>query len=60
MSIKLGISPIAWSNDDMPDLGGATTLEQCLHEQSTAGLSGIESGGNFPKKSSKLIQTLEK
>ena len=22
MSIKLGISPIAWSNDDMPELGG--------------------------------------
>ena len=27
MSIKLGISPIAWSNDDMPELGGDTTLE---------------------------------
>ena len=23
MSIKLGIAPIAWSNDDMPELGGA-------------------------------------
>ena len=30
MSIKLGIAPIAWSNDDMPELGGETTLEQCL------------------------------
>ena len=22
MSVKLGIAPIAWSNDDMPELGG--------------------------------------
>ena len=32
MSIRLGIAPIAWSNDDMPELGGKTTLEQCLKE----------------------------
>ena len=32
MSIKIGVAPIAWSNDDMPELGGDTTLEQCLHE----------------------------
>ena len=37
MSIKLGIAPIAWSNDDMPELGGETTLEQCLSEASKAG-----------------------
>jgi inosose dehydratase len=24
MSIKLGVAPIAWSNDDMPELGGET------------------------------------
>ena len=30
MSVKLGIAPIAWSNDDMPELGGDTSLEQCL------------------------------
>ena len=30
MSVKLGIAPIAWSNDDMPELGGDTPLEQCL------------------------------
>ena len=26
MSVKLGVAPIAWSNDDMPELGGETTL----------------------------------
>ena len=30
MNIKLGIAPIAWSNDDMPELGGDTPIEQCL------------------------------
>ena len=60
MSIKLGISPIAWSNDDMPELGGETTLEQCLSETSKAGFVGIESGGKFPKNSSELLPKLEK
>ena len=55
MSIKLGIAPIAWSNDDMPELGGDTTLEQCLAEASKAGFTGIESGGKFPKKSNELM-----
>ena len=43
MTVKLGIAPIAWSNDDMPELGGDTTLEQCLSEASQAGFIGIES-----------------
>ena len=60
MSVKLGIAPIAWSNDDMPELGGDTSLEQCLSEASEAGFSGIESGGKFPKKSDELIPMLEK
>ena len=60
MSVKLGIAPIAWSNDDMPELGGDTPLEQCLSEASQAGFSGIESGGKFPKKSEELIPLLEK
>ena len=60
MSIRLGIAPIAWSNDDMPELGGNTTLEQCLKEASLAGFSGIESGGKFPMDSQKLLPKLEK
>ena len=59
MSVKLGVAPIAWSNDDMPELGGDTTLEQCLSEASQAGYIGIESGGKFPKKSNELIPKLE-
>ena len=60
MSIKLGIAPIAWSNDDMPELGGETTLEQCLSEASRAGFTGIEYGGKFPKNSKELFPKLKK
>ena len=59
MSVKLGIAPIAWSNDDMPELGGDTSLEQCLSEASQAGFIGVEAGGKFPKKSEDLIPKLK-
>ena len=49
MKIKLGIAPIAWSNDDMPELGGDTPIEQCLEEAALAGFTGIELGGKFPR-----------
>lgn len=48
MSITLGIAPIAWSNDDLPELGGDTSLEVCLMEARQAGYSGVEKGGKFP------------
>ena len=43
----------------MPELGGETSLEQCLSEASQAGFIGIESGGKFPKKSEELIPKLK-
>jgi inosose dehydratase len=46
--IRLGIAPIGWSNDDLPELGGEISLEQCLREASAAGYSGVEKGGKFP------------
>jgi inosose dehydratase len=47
-TIRLGIAPIGWSNDDLPQLGGDITLEQCLREARQAGYSGVEKGGKFP------------
>ena len=49
MHIKLGIAPIAWSNDDMPELGGDTPIESCLEEAKEALFNGIELGGKFPR-----------
>jgi len=46
--IRLGIAPIGWSNDDLPELGGDLPLEQCLRESREAGYAGVEKGGKFP------------
>jgi inosose dehydratase len=59
MKAKLGIAPIAWSNDDLPELGGNTTLETCLTESRAAGFSGVETGGKFPKTAAELRPKLE-
>ena len=56
---QLGIAPIAWSNDDLPELGGETTLQACLSEARLAGFSGVESGGKFPKTSGELGPILQ-
>jgi inosose dehydratase len=59
MRAKLGIAPIAWSNDDLPELGGDTSLETCLEESHAAGFSGVETGGKFPKTAAELRPVLE-
>src|SRR5918996_949642 len=41
-------APIGWSNDDLPELGGNITLEQCLRDARAAGYAGVEKGGKFP------------
>ena len=48
MSVRIGTNPIAWSNDDLPELGGDTPLETCLAEAREAGFAGIEKGNKFP------------
>ena len=56
--MKFGVSPIAWSNDDMPELGGETTLEACLTDVRDVGFEGVELGGKFPRQSDKLLPVL--
>jgi inosose dehydratase len=53
-TVRMGVSPIAWTNDDLPELGGATPLEQCLAEAAAAGFDGIELGGKFPREAGAL------
>jgi inosose dehydratase len=57
MSVRLGISPIGWSNDDLPELGGDIPLDTCLAETSEAGFEGIELGHKFPRDPP-LLQSL--
>lgn len=57
--IKLGIAPIAWTNDDMPDLGKENTFEQCVSEMALAGFTGSEVGNKYPKDPEVLKKALE-
>lgn len=59
MKAKLGIAPIAWSNDDLPELGGETSLETCLSESRAAGFIGVETGGKFPTTVPELRAALD-
>src|SRR5215468_10705869 len=59
MPVRLGVAPIAWSNDDLPELGGDTPLETCLIESRDAGFSGTETGGKFPMDAAELGPLLD-
>ena len=48
-NIKLGICPIGWTNDDMPDLGKENTFQQCVSEMALAGFTGCEMVVNFQR-----------
>jgi len=57
--VKLGIAPIGWTNDDMPDLGAENTFEQCVSEMALAGFKGCEVGNKYPKDIAILKHKLE-
>jgi inosose dehydratase len=57
-SVKIGINPISWSNDDLPTLGGETPLEVALSEGKAIGYQGFELGNKFPRQSTALRKVL--
>ncbi|WP_170574032.1 myo-inosose-2 dehydratase [Ruegeria atlantica] len=59
MSVKIGISPIAWQNDDLPDLTAAYTMEQALKEAREIGYTGVERGQRMPGDTEGLRAYLE-
>ncbi|ABO67169.1 myo-inosose-2 dehydratase [Geobacillus thermodenitrificans] len=56
--VKLGIAPIGWTNDDMPELGGEITFEQCISEMALAGFVGCEVGNKYPRDTKILKKAL--
>jgi len=58
MTVRIGTNPIAWSNDDLPELGGDIPLETCLVEARQAGFTGIELGRKFPSDPAALQAVL--
>lgn len=59
MSVKIGISPIAWQNDDLPDLTAGFTMEQALRESREIGYTGVERGQRMPHDTEGLRAYLE-
>ena len=46
--VSLGIAPIGWCNDDMPELGAENTFQQTVSEMALAGFTGCEIGNKYP------------
>ncbi|MPM06116.1 Inosose dehydratase [bioreactor metagenome] len=57
--VFLGIAPIGWTNDDMPELGAENTFQQCVSEMALAGFSGTEIGNKYPSDASTLKHMLD-
>lgn len=57
--VKVGISPICWQNDDLPDLTAAFTMEQALREAREIGYTGVERGQRMPQDTEGLRAYLD-
>ena len=57
--VSLGIAPIGWTNDDMPDLGKENTFEQTISEMALAGFKGSEVGSHYPTDPAVLKKALD-
>jgi inosose dehydratase len=60
MKAKLGMSPIAWWNDDLPQLSDDVSLEECLRQSRSAGFTGMEKGRRFPETAAEMLPILKK
>ena len=55
----MGIAPIGWTNDDLPELGGEIPFEQCVSEMALAGFVGCEVGNKYPRDTTILKKALD-
>ncbi len=60
LKAKLGMSPIAWWNDDLPELSDDVSLEECLRQSRSAGFTGMEKGRRFPDSADEMLPVLRK
>ncbi|GAA2828440.1 2-keto-myo-inositol dehydratase [Aminobacter aminovorans] len=59
MKAKLGMSPIAWWNDDLAELSDDVSLEECLRQSRSAGFTGMEQGRRFPSTPEEMLPILK-
>ena len=58
-NVFLGIAPIGWCNDDMPELGAENTFKQTVSEMALAGFTGCEIGNKYPSDPAELKKQLD-
>lgn len=59
MKARLGMSPIAWWNDDLAELSDDVSLEECLRQSRSAGFTGMEMGRRFPRDPAVMLPILK-
>ena len=55
----MGIAPIGWCNDDMPELGAENTFAQTVSEMALSGFTGTEIGNKYPSDPAALKAALD-
>ena len=60
MTIKIGISLIAWQNDDLPDLTRDYTTEGAMEDAARIGYAGVERGRRMPADTEGLRAYLDR
>ena len=59
LKAKLGMSPVAWWNDDLVELSDDVSLEECLRQSRSAGFTGMEKGRRFPEDPKLMLPILK-
>ena len=56
--VRVGIAPIAWTEDDMPEMGAENSFLQTISEIALTGYVGTEIGCQFPRATDILNKEL--
>lgn len=58
--VKIGIAPIAWTEDDMPEMGAENSFLQTISEIALSGYAGTEIGCQYPRDPAILNREFER
>ncbi len=57
-NLRLGISPLSWTNQSILELGDHIDYSTCITEAAQAGFTGVELGRKFPQQPETVLATL--
>ncbi|MEX9868066.1 myo-inosose-2 dehydratase [Providencia huaxiensis] len=58
--LQIGVSPLSWVNEVLPEFGMGVSAEQCLSQARLAGYQGVEMSRIFPRGPAQLTQLLQR